>query len=93
MAKRIYKLKGTDTTIITYEDADEFRVIGSDEHGFYEALTSEHELGDLAAPPWSDPPLMTTRLPVDWIDYSRVIWLHCLRVGLDESNIEFRREP
>ena len=93
MAKLTYKLKGTDTTIITYEDADdEFRVIGSDEHGFFEALTSEHELGDLAAP-LSDPPIMTTRLPVNWRDYDRVISLHCLRVGLDEANIEFRREP
>lgn len=94
MTKRIYKLKGTDTTIITYEvdDLDEFRVIGSDEHGFFEAMTSAHELGDRAAPP-SDPPIMTTRLPVDWRDYERVIFLHCLRIGLDEANIEFRREP
>ena len=78
MAKITYTIQGTDTVIVM-EDY-EFHVLGSDELGFFEALTSEHMLGDRAAPS-SDPPLVTMRLPVDWRDYVNVVRLHCLKVG------------
>ena len=77
--KTTFTIQGTDTVIVT--EGYEFQVLGSDELGFFEALTSEHMLGDRAAP-WSDPPLVTMRLPVDWRDYHSVIKQHCLKVGL-----------
>ncbi len=56
-------IKGTDTVIVLHGEY-EFQVLGSDELGFFEALTSQHSLIDYAAP-LSDPLLVTMRLPVD----------------------------
>ena len=84
--KTTFTIQGTDTVIVT--EGYEFRVLGSDELGFFEALTSEHSLGDRAAPP-SDPPLVTMRLPVDWRDYFSVVRFHCLKVGRSyEARVE-----
>ena len=86
MAKITYTIQGTDTVIVM-EDY-EFHVLGSDELGFFEALTSEHSLIDYAAPQ-SDPPFVTMRLPVDFLDYVTVVRLHCLKVGRSyESRVE-----
>ena len=84
--KTTYTIQGTDTVIVM--EGYEFQVLGSDELGFFEALTSEHSLVDYAAPS-SDPPLVTMRLPVDWNDYVDVVRLHCLKVGRSyESRVE-----
>lgn len=77
--KITFTIQGTDTVIVL-DGEYEFQVLGSDELGFFEALTSEHSLIDYAAP-WSDPPLVTMRLPVDWRDYFQVVRFHCLKVG------------
>ena len=77
--KTTFTIQGTDTVIVT--EGYEFQVLGSDELGFFEALTSEHWLGDRAAPS-SDPPLVTMRLPMDWRDYHSVIKHHCMIAGL-----------
>ena len=85
--KATYTIQGTDTVIVMEGDYD-FQVLGSDELGFFEALTSEHMLIDYAAPQ-SDPPLVTMRLPVDFDDYLTVVRLHCLKVGRSyESRVE-----
>ena len=84
--KTTYTIQGTDTVIVMW--GYDFQVLGSDELGFFEALTSEHELIDYAAPQ-SDPPLVTMRLPVNWSDYVDVVRLHCLKVGRSyESRVE-----
>lgn len=84
--KTTYTIQGTDTVIVM--SGYEFQVLGSDELGFFEALTSEHMLIDYAAPQ-SDPPLVTMRLPVDFDDYLSVVRLHCLKVGRSyESRVE-----
>ncbi len=76
--KTTLTIQGTDTVIVL--EGYEFQVLGSDELGFFEALTSEHSLIDYAAPS-SDPPLVTMRLPVDSRDYLQVVRFHCLKVG------------
>ncbi len=78
-SKITFTIQGTDTVIVLHGDY-EFQVLGSDELGFFEALTSENSLGDRAAPP-SDPPIVTMRLPVDRRDYFQVVRFHCLKVG------------
>ena len=84
--KTTYTIQGTDTVIVM--SGYEFQVLGSDELGFFEALTSEHSLIDYAAPQ-SDPPLVTMRLPADWFDYVTVVRLHCMKVGRSyESRVE-----
>ena len=85
-SKITYTIQGTDTVIVM--SGYDFQVLGSDELGFFEALTSEHELIDYAAPQ-SDPPLVTMRLPVDFDDYLTVVRLHCLKVRRSyESRVE-----
>ena len=86
-SKITFTIQGTDTVIVLDGEYD-FQVLGSDELGFFEALTSEHSLGDRRGPS-SDPPLVTMRLPVDWRDYVVVVRLHCLKVGRSyESRVE-----
>ena len=67
-----------DTTL-TYEDG-RVDVDGGDPHGFMGAWTTPHYLPNYEV--MSDPPVMTTRMPEDQMDFSTVILAHARRLGL-----------